>query len=252
MAILPSCRASGPAPISPAPSSPWLLGASLLAWWDAESDSFVQQSGGAVSAWIDAVGGYTASQGTGAAKPTYGTASFNGRPGLSFDGVDDCLTLVGPTFLPTGSTGSEFWLLFDQAALASDTASRDLCAFGTGNALARQAQIRGNSTISQARALAGDGTGTVTNSSSTTNAFGRHVTRYVFEPTQTWVEVDGTASTPSAVSLNTPTPDRLRIGSIANITPSVFAQGVMGACLITSLLTTPQATLLRNYLSARL
>jgi hypothetical protein len=53
--------------------------------------------GDPVTTWADLSGqGNNATQGTGAAKPTYKTNIVNGRPALLFDGVDDFLDVPAP------------------------------------------------------------------------------------------------------------------------------------------------------------
>ncbi|HTM77999.1 MAG TPA: hypothetical protein VL133_10260, partial [Devosia sp.] len=71
--------------------SPLALGASLLAWWDASQG--VSLSGSQVTAWADRKSGYSVAQGTGAARPLWSATSFGGKPGLTFDGIDDLLNM---------------------------------------------------------------------------------------------------------------------------------------------------------------
>lgn len=62
----------------------------LALWLDGADTSTITQNGsGAVSAWADKSGnGNNATQSTGAAKPTTGSSTVNGRNVLSFDGGD--------------------------------------------------------------------------------------------------------------------------------------------------------------------
>lgn len=62
----------------------------LDAWWKA--DSLALAEGATVSSWADSgPGGFTATQGTAAAQPTFRTGQINGLPVVRFDGVDDVL-----------------------------------------------------------------------------------------------------------------------------------------------------------------
>lgn len=62
----------------------------LSAWWKA--DSLALAAGAAVSSWADSgPGGFTATQATAAARPTFQTGQINGKPVVRFDGVDDGL-----------------------------------------------------------------------------------------------------------------------------------------------------------------
>ena len=59
----------------------------LVAWWKA--DSLVLSDGDAVASWSDSSGnGHTATQSTGANKPTYKASSLNGKPTVYFDNND--------------------------------------------------------------------------------------------------------------------------------------------------------------------
>lgn len=80
----------------------------IVAWWDASFG--VTSSGGVVGAWLDRVGSNSASQATGSLKPSYSLTSLNGYPGISTDGADDYLGIVGvPAAFPIG--GNFGWML---------------------------------------------------------------------------------------------------------------------------------------------
>lgn len=240
--------AASPAPLT---WSPWLLGSSLLAWWDADNDGLITQVAGAVSSWTDAVGGQALTQGTGSAQPTYSATSFNGRSGVTFDGSTDYLEkTTGLSWLPSGANPSEDWYLVDEVALASDTTSRDFGSWGTAANDSRRANGLGATTLWTARATTGTGAGTGSNTQSATNAFGRHVLRYAVTGTTQFVEVDGVSSTPTAMVPGTVVA-RLRMGSAASSAASAFGSFVIAARIITTTLTSTQADLLRAYLTRR-
>jgi hypothetical protein len=89
--------------------------AGLGVWLDATQ--IASTDGTALSSWSDASGGgHHATQGTGAAQPTYQTNELNGKPVVRFDGTDDFmglgdLSLVFPTaatlLVVYGITGTE-------------------------------------------------------------------------------------------------------------------------------------------------
>src|SRR5688500_3331977 len=70
-----------------------ILGASLLAWWTADRADLITLSGSQVTSWKDVVAGYDVVQGVGGSRPLWSATSFNGAPSLTFDAIDDELTL---------------------------------------------------------------------------------------------------------------------------------------------------------------
>lgn len=113
------------------PFTPLSLGATLLGYYDAESALSVPQSAGAVTTWTDPVTGYAPTQATAGKRPVWSATSFGGRPGVTFDGVDDQISGVTSPY-PTGTLvgGVEFWLIVSQDALAGSTGSRSAVGYG--------------------------------------------------------------------------------------------------------------------------
>jgi hypothetical protein len=67
----------------------------LAMWLDAADESTITLNGSTVSQWNDKSGnGRNASQATAALQPTYTTNGLNGKPVISFDGVDDELITI--------------------------------------------------------------------------------------------------------------------------------------------------------------
>lgn len=234
------------------PWSPYQMPRSiLLAYWDAELAGLITQSGGAVSSWKDAVGGYDMAQGTGSAQPLYGATSFNNRPGVSFDGINDCLLLsTGLTWLPSGSAGSEDWFLVDNQMLGSQATTGTFGAWGNGASTnSRRTNGIGVAGVFQARNLVGNGS-VSQGSGSSVDGTGKHVIRAVTEPTQVWIEVDGIAEPPFAITAAT-TAGRIRMGADASSTATAFGKFVLNTRIITPLLTVAQANQLRSWLMAR-
>jgi hypothetical protein len=112
-----------------APFTPLSLGASLLAWWNADRSDLISLSGSQVSSWRDVVAAYDLSQAVAGSMPLYSATSFNGHPGVTADGVDDELTLGGVP-LPSGSAPFEIWATVRQDALVADTTFRAFFAYG--------------------------------------------------------------------------------------------------------------------------
>jgi hypothetical protein len=109
--------------------TPAALGSDLLAWWD--SSTGVALSGASVTSWTDKVGSLAPAQGTAASQPQYSATSFNGKPGISFDGTADHLTVSSVGSLPTGTAQLDMYAVVDQQA--TDTTARRLFGYGAGN-----------------------------------------------------------------------------------------------------------------------
>jgi hypothetical protein len=72
-------------------------------WLDAADAATVTTVSGAVSQWNDKSGnGRNATQGTAGSRPAYSSTGFNSRPGVSFDGIDDFMSIGGRAISGTG------------------------------------------------------------------------------------------------------------------------------------------------------
>lgn len=72
----------------------------LSGWWKA--DSLGLSNGAAVTSWADSSGlGFTATQATGTAQPTFATSVKNGMPAVRFDGTDSLAATVTLDAQPT-------------------------------------------------------------------------------------------------------------------------------------------------------
>lgn len=81
-------------------------GINITAWFDAMESSSVILNGTTVSQWRDISGnGRHATQATKANQPTYTPNGLNGKPVLTFDGVDDFLSSSGWDGLISGLSG---------------------------------------------------------------------------------------------------------------------------------------------------
>lgn len=232
--------------------SPAALGASLLGWWDAERSDKIALSGSAVTSWTDLVGGYAATQSVGASRPLYSATSFNNRPGLTFDGLDDELTLSSAPF-PVGASAGEIWLLLDQLTPGADATSRPLLAYGGGSsATARRVQRISSAGTNRGQYLVGDGAAPVSSTETTVNLSGPVLIRAETSPTQSRLHVNGVAGGLATVVPATGSV-RFRMGATdAGTSPSgAFGNMVFNSVIITGALTEPQKTSLETFLNAR-
>lgn len=196
--------------------------------------------------------GYDAVQGVSASRPTYGVSSFNGAPGISFDGVDDeltCTTAGLLAALPIVAAPSELWGIIDQASLPGDASARYFLAYGsTTNAARRLGRgVGGGQNAVQGQTGTGGG---VVNSVSSASFFGRHVARVQFGATQTVASLDGVAGT-AAAAVPVTDATRVRIGSTSNFAAGGFILGVIRDVLITGPLSVVQATALNAWAVGR-
>lgn len=222
------------------------------AWWDAEAASLIALSGGTATSIADLMYGYSAAQAFGSAKPAWSASSFNGRPGLTFDGTDDELTYASTVGIPTGATPFEAWAVVDQNVAPADTTNNIIVGWGGNGAALRfdlyRTVVGG---VNQAAVSVGNGTVNAVRTNTFVDFTGRHVVRAVVDGVNARVDVDGVASVASAVVPNL-TPTRLRLGSLSNTAASAFWQGVLNAALITPLLSSGDVTRMYAYFNRRL
>lgn len=231
--------------------TPANLGAALYDMWDAERADLISLSGSAVTAWASVKNGYSAGQAVGASRPLYSLTSFNGRPGITFDGSDDFLSYDGVGVFPTGATACEIWALTDQAALAADAVARLPIAYGgLGTLLSRRLQRISNAGTNRARVVTGDGSTGIAAIQSSVDFSGRHAVRGIVGEANTDIAVDGTAGTPAAVVPATGTV-RTRIGADTNTTPGGYWLGTHSLIAITAPLDATQAAQMLAYLKTR-
>lgn len=228
--------------------TPLSLGASLKAWWDAAyNPTLITETAGAVSSWKDIVGAYDVVQATGAAQPIYSATSFNGTPGVTFDGTDDELTLVGvPAGIPTAAVPCEMWGLVDQTQAAAVAGFLAILAYGNTGGTSRHIRRATDGSTNRANIL-------VNNNASNTNVdfSGRHVVRGIVGATTSNMNVDGIAGTDLVVVPATAT-TRLRIGAQCNTAAAGFWKGGVAAVLVTAPLSAGEAASMYSYLNTRL
>ncbi len=238
-------RISGAAP--PPPFVPTDLGAALLAWWSADRADLITLSGAQVTSWKDSVAAYDCVQAVAGSRPLYSLTSFNGAPGVSFDGVDDELTIASVPF-PSAGNASEVWGLVDQTRTAGgDATARCIASYG-GDTAAFQRRALRTVTSAQNRVAGQCGNGATTVVADLAADFsGRHVARVIFGTAAVTAAMDGTLGTPGAVVPNTGT-SRFRIGALANVAATSIFWGAYRDLIITGALTVQQASNLNTYL----
>lgn len=244
----------GPGHLSRQPTSgftPWSLGASLLGYWDAETASTLTLSGSNVTTWTDLVGAYAPTQSVGGSKPVYSTTGFAGRPGVTFDGTDDELTLASQPF-PAAATPSEIWALFLNNGDIAMADTRTVFSYGGALAVARRLDLVPGTIAGQNKAqlTVGTGGGSVSVQSGNIASATAHVARLAYGATQSSIYTDGGSATTSAAVPATGT-DRFRIGATAGGSPLQFFNGTISAIIVTGALSADQAAALTTYLKAR-
>ncbi|MDQ5978556.1 MAG: hypothetical protein QG602_1530 [Verrucomicrobiota bacterium] len=229
---------------------PLNLGAALLAWWCADRSDLITLSGNQVTSWKDAKNAYDAVQAVSAARPTWSATGFNGAPGLTLDGIDDCLGMASQPF-PSGSDPVEIWGVVQQDALPADTGVRHLISYGGGAATTRRTLSRVVSGgVNRGAAQIGNGTANPSPANTTIDLSSRHLARSIVTSTTASVSVDASALTSLSVVPATGAA-RLRIGASDGAAPSAFWSGKIRDVVITSALSTDEATQLQSYLLAR-
>lgn len=214
--------------------APFILGASLLAWWDAAY--------GAGTTWIDRKSGLVLTPTGG---PVWSTSSFNGFPGWTFDGTDDYMTLASHPF-PSGANPSETFVVFQNSELSASATSRTLFGYGTAGSTGRSL---GRITNNVFRITVGNGASNLT-ASSTVTVSSRHVVHAVYGATASTISVDG--ETPVSVSAVPATgTTRARLGSNLADTATAFWNGVVRDVIVTGPLSVSQRSYVQSFLLSR-
>jgi hypothetical protein len=204
-------------------------------------------AGGAVSSWRDVVAGLEMKQSDPGCCPIWSSSSFNSHPGLTFDGVDDCLT-IAPSPFAGGALACEIWVVLQQDAqvddefddnsgtMRGDNLGRQ--AFSWGNTTANNARVVGRyvrSSTNRARAYIGQGSSSPSPSIPDLDFSFRHVVRLQIGPTRSILTVDGTHVATTAAMPAT-SGARMRIGANSRNVPGGFWMGQITDCVICDLL----------------
>ena len=227
----------------------------LVAYWDAEDASSVILSGSSVTMWRDKNAGFSAIQNGGSAQPTWSPTSFNGFPGVTFDGIDDTLLWTMPTLvpLPMFTKLCEVWIVVDQTSVGSDANGRTAVAYGNDIGVngSRVFQVVFSGNVERIRGIVGTGVGSVTAQPAAVTYVGRHFTRMNVEAASITVISDNLGAATTSGVVNTPLPLRLRIGARESAAASQFWKGQIALVLITLPLTVNEAVRLSDYCQYR-
>lgn len=189
----------------------------------------VTQSSGLASAWADALGGATVAQSSGSLKPAASMTAINGFPGISPDGTDDVMTLVGvPAAFPTGGTTGWMFALVDQAALVADNAQRMIFTYGSSTSNSSRGIQR--AVVSGANRMQVSNT-TVDTSETTVDFSGVCAVWGLFTSTTQIGRINGVETAPAAVTVNTAT-TRVRMGAYIAGSASNYWLGGIGPVFV--------------------
>jgi len=194
-----------------------IAGTALVAAWDAENVASLSLAVSAVAAWTDSKGGAIATQDIIDSRPTWSATSFNGRPGIAFDGVDDFLNMTGVGSLPVGTAPSEIWALVSQTSPASEISVRTAFGYGGASTSGRLAGRTVASGVNRATASA-----TVAATKGVVDFTGIHVIRAIFTNSAVSVTLDGEPFQASGASAINTTSVRIRIGANTSATAGGF------------------------------
>lgn len=228
--------------------TPAALGAKLLGWWNADDVSTITKDGSnLVSSWKDKVAALDAVQATGSSQPVHTLTSFNGNPGVTFDGVDDQLTTATQPF-PATTSSAGIWVLVQQSALIADVNQKVAFGYGAAATTSRSAG-RAVVTVTNRGELL---TGATATDDTAVDLSSRHVIRGEWNATTTTITVDGGTPVPQALVPNTAT-TRCRIGANALASPTTSCwNGIIREVIVDDgTLTAGEATSLQTYLLAR-
>jgi len=250
LSLSPTLSLSGGAGASAPAWAPADLGASLLAFWDAERADLLTLATAAVTTWTDATAnGYAITQSTTSAKPTYSATSFNSRPGVTFDKANSQrLVRTGIGSLPVNADPCEIWLVMDQTALVADTALMSLFEYGNSTNAFRRAERLVSGGVNYAQGRVGTGAGASAFSNANIPFSGKHVVRYAIGATSSQVHMDGNAGLSQNI---VPATSSGNMSMGMTNSGSFPMTGIINACLVTAALDADQAAALLAWGKAR-
>lgn len=211
------------------PWTPWVIPRSkLVGFYDAEVNSTITQSGGAVSAISDLMNpSVNFGQGTGANQPALITSPVTGRQVIKPDGVDDNLIASAVTPYPT-NVPCEFIFIGTQQT-ASGGSNEVVVSLGNGTA-------NGSMTLTKFPQLSlrfalGSGSAAVTPATPAGSATGACIMHGKWDGTNAYSGINGVFTAGQAIAMSlTATRSRLFAGS--NTSAASFGAMAMSALLI--------------------
>lgn len=188
---------SSPSVIGSRAWTPLRLRGDLLAWWWA-APQHLTLSGESVTGWADLKSDRVVVPSTVAGRPLWTPTGYGGRPGVTFDGLDDALVGSGAG-LPAGSDPCEIWGVVDQQSLAGDTSVRVWAAIGSG---AFAADRRARRAVSGGVSRVNGSAMSISQSAQSGVFLGRSVARIRFLSTLLTAQQVGASGTSVPVALN--------------------------------------------------
>lgn len=228
--------------------TPATLGAKLLGWWNADDAATITLAVANVTSWKDKVAAYDMVQATGGSQPIYSVTSFNGAPGITFDGTDDFLEMgVAPVSFPASAVPSEIWGLAQNNEIGANAGNKYIFSYGALAGNVRGIQRTAISTVNRGQAQ----TGASISAEGTVDFSSRSVIRSLITATTTTAFVDGNASAGVGVVPAT-TATRARIGASSAAAAGNFFLGIIREVIVTDgTLTAGEVTNLQTYMLAR-
>lgn len=217
-------------------------------WWSADRADLLTLVGSAVSGIAGIYAGASLTQGLGSSRPAYGATSFNGMPGITFDGSDDVLEGV-VSGLPVGASPGGLFSVAENKRLVGNTAAYLLFGYGVGNTRRMLGRVvAGGANVLTVNT---DNAGGAVAVQTTTPAWdGRAALKGMIGATTASVAIDGNTPVSSAVvsgTINT----RVRLGSNVNTSPSGYAEAQVRDAILTGAVTTDQEVFITNYTKSR-
>lgn len=212
----------------------------MRAWWAADdhgTSRMTDDGAGVISSWTDRIGGIAVTAAT-TARPTWAATSFNSAyPGVTFDGVANCLAQTSFAALPTGAVPGEIWMILDNSAPI--TATETPIRYGGVSAATNRGVACFDEGGDVIRFLASDAQTNLINTSS--QFVGLNVGGAWWTTASEFGRVNGAPTVPASAVLTT-TPintgtSRIRIGANNANTAASFFSGVIRHVFITQELT---------------
>lgn len=226
-----------------APWTPFNLGTNVVSeWWSAQDYKLMVDDGsGLISSWKSRVSGLAVTA-VNTVRPIWSATGFKSTyPGVTFDGVANCLISTTMGNMPTGSNAGEIWAVYSttlQNSVIAEYGGVD------GTAVARRIAINGSQ-----QPTCKDGLTVLTDSTTVPSNVGQIQSGVWSGTTQSGFR-NGIAFTnnPGTItSLNTGT-TRIRIGSTNTASASAFFIGPITDILVASgTLSTSQRQKMEGY-----
>lgn len=222
----------GPTLLWPPGSGPLDI-AATAAWWRADhSGSFDLDGNNKVINWRDQVTGHVLNQATEANRPTYGAASFEGTPGVTFDAAAQTYLTLASSPWPVNALSSMMIVVCDQLTPSSDTSITTLAAYGDTDLAQRKLQRIVAFGSNRAALEIGNTWSVDTFYNPREDYFGPHsVVCWYGDVSSTCNIDDAVFSGVSSFALRTAT-GRTRVGANAAATPGEFASAIIRDVII--------------------